>query len=249
MANENAVTKFDVAGNEVKLSAQNVRNMLVRSKTPELVSDSDIYQFIALCKFQKLNPFLNEAYLTKYKDYPAQIVISKEAYFKRADEAPSYDGIEAGVIVMRGEEVLELEGAFFLDTDILVGGWAKVYRTDRRRPVTARVKLSEYDTGQSLWLAKKSTMIAKVAKVQALREAFPTQLGAMYTHEEVTIETTYEDVTNKVEREKLEQANTQPIDLPKAEQAKPEPEPKAETKPKPEQKAMNLGEENEHPAF
>ena len=29
------------------------------------------------------------------------------------------------------------------------------------------------------------TMISKVAKVQALREAFPAQLGAMYTQEEV----------------------------------------------------------------
>ena len=60
-----------------------------------------------------------------------------------------------------------------------------VYRSDRDYPVVAKVNLNEYDKQQSVWNEKKSTMIAKIAKVQALREAFPTQLGAMYTAEEV----------------------------------------------------------------
>ena len=38
-----------------------------------------------------------------------------------------------------------------------------------------------------------STMIAKVAKVQALREAFPAQLGAMYTQEEKVVDVSYEE--------------------------------------------------------
>ena len=41
-------------------------------------------------------------------------------------------------------------------------------------------------------------MIVKVAKVQALREAFPAQLGAMYTAEEVIEK---EDTKAKVEKE------------------------------------------------
>lgn len=41
-------------------------------------------------------------------------------------------------------------------------------------------------------------MISKIAKVQALREAFPAQLGAMYTQEEQEVKfTEYEDVTDK----------------------------------------------------
>ena len=48
----------------------------------------------------------------------------------------------------------------------------------------AKIPLSEYDKNQSTWNEKKATMITKVAKVQALRDAFPAQLGAMYTSEE-----------------------------------------------------------------
>ena len=63
-------------------------------------------------------------------------------------------------------------------------------------------------------------MIRKTAVVQALREAFPTQLGAMYTAEErgVPEDATYEDVTTRVEREKAAEANrtTLSIDNPPA---------------------------------
>jgi len=52
-------------------------------------------------------------------------------------------------------------------------------------------------------------MISKVAKVQALREAFPTQLGAMYTSEEsgVTIDIDHVDLSERkpVESEVMQQ--------------------------------------------
>ena len=69
---------------------------------------------------------------------------------------------------------------------------------------TSLYTLSEYDKKQSLWKDKQSTMISKVAKVQALREAFPSQLGAMYTQEEQTIQdTTFEDVTPSKEAQNI----------------------------------------------
>ena len=92
-----------------------------------------------------------------------------------------------------------MEGCFYNEkTDILVGGWCEVYRSDRRFPIIAKVNLAEYDKKQSIWNEKKSTMISKIAKVQALREAFPAQLGAMYTQEEQEVKfAEYEDVTDK----------------------------------------------------
>jgi len=173
---------YQVAGQDVKLSYQIVRDFLTKGNGT--VTDQDLTQFISICKYNQLNPFLNEAYLVKFGTQPAQMIVSKEALMKRADECPNYDGIQAGVIVMREGHEVELEGCFYRESDILVGGWAKVYRSDRKFPVTAKVLLSEYDKKQSTWNEKKSTMISKVAKVQALRESFPTQLGAMYTREE-----------------------------------------------------------------
>lgn len=179
---------YEVAGQEVKLSYSIVRKYLTKGNAD--VTDQELVQFISVCKFNKLNPFLNEAYLIKFKsargDGNAQMVVSKEAFFKRAEASEQYDGIESGIIVLRGDNVVELEGCFRQAKDVLLGGWAKVYRKDRRMPTVSKVNLSEYDKGNSIWNEKKATMINKIAKVQALREAFPSQLGAMYAKEETT---------------------------------------------------------------
>lgn len=182
---EKGVTVYQVAGQEVKLSYAIVRNFLTRGNGK--VSDAEIVQFISLCRFNQLNPFLGEAYLVKYSDStPAQLVSSKESFMKRAESSNHYQGYRAGVIVLRDNQAIELEGAFLLPTDKLVGGWAEVYRDDRKFPIVARVSFAEYNKGQSTWNEKPATMIRKVAEAQAFREAFPVQLGAMYTPEEGT---------------------------------------------------------------
>lgn len=182
------IVTYEVAGQEVKLSYSIVRKYLTKGNAD--VTDQELVQFISVCKFNKLNPFLNEAYLIKFKsargDSNAQMIVSKEALFKRAEACEQYDGIEAGIIVLRGDNVVELEGCFRQAKDVLLGGWAKVYRKDRRVPTVSKVNLSEYDKGNSIWNEKKATMISKIAKVQALREAFPSQLGAMYAKEETS---------------------------------------------------------------
>lgn len=210
--NDKGVCNYNVAGQEVKLSYQIVRDYLVKGGGN--VSDQDLVQFISICKFNQLNPFLGEAYLVKYGTSPATMLVSKEALLKRADACDNYEGMEAGIIVLRDGKVVELEGCFFGDNDVLVGGWAKVYRSDRRFPTVAKVRLDEYDKKQSIWKEKPSTMISKVAKVQALREAFPAQLGAMYTAEEKGIkDAEYIEVKDEVEQDKREQANKKRISL------------------------------------
>ena len=182
--NEKGICNYNVAGQEVRLSYQIVRDYLVKGGGK--VSDQDLVQFISICKFNQLNPFLGEAYLVKYGTTPATLVVSKEALLKRADACENYEGMEAGIIVIRDGKVVELEGCFFADNDKLVGGWAKVYRSDRRYPT--------------------------VAKVQALREAFPAQLGAMYTAEEKGIkDADYVEIKDEVEQDKREHANKKHI--------------------------------------
>lgn len=198
---------YKSAGQDVTLSRTIVRNYL--TKGSDKVTDADIVQFISICQFNQLNPFLNEAYLIKYGNQPAQMVVSKEALLKRADACDAYDGMQAGIIVLRAGQVLEVEGCFLAPEDKLLGGWAKVYRADKKYPYVSKVSLAEYDKKQSLWNDKPSTMISKIAKVQALREAFPAQLGAMYTAEEQS----YTDEQTPVETEIRNNANRQPIGI------------------------------------
>lgn len=203
MATTNEIkVSYSVGGNEVTLTPNTVANYLVRGNSK--ATEQDIIMFMSLCKFQKLNPFLNEAYLVKYGSQPAQMITSKEAYFKRAEENPNFKGIRSGIIILRQNEIQEVEGCFQAPGDLLLGGWAEVYRSDRDYPVVAKVNLSEYDKKQSVWTEKKSTMIAKIAKVQALREAFPSQLGAMYLGEETA---EYAEVS-EVETESKKQADS-----------------------------------------
>lgn len=183
--NKNPIVEYEVAGENIKLSYQIIRDYLTKGNGA--VTDQDLMQFMSVCKFNKLNPFLNEAYLIKFGTQPAQMIVSKEALMKRAEANENYAGLEAGLILMRKDEILEVEGNFYLKTDEILGAWAKVYRKDRLKPFVAKVTIEEYDKKQSNWNDKKATMIAKVAKVQALREAFPVQIGALYTSEEQEI--------------------------------------------------------------
>ncbi|GIJ96603.1 hypothetical protein CAPN001_11720 [Capnocytophaga stomatis] len=194
---KNPVVEYEVAGENIKLSYQIIRDYLTKGNGA--VTDQDLMQFMSICKFNKLNPFLNEAYLIKFGSTPAQMIVSKEALMKRAEANEQYNGLEAGLILKRNEEVIEVEGNFYLKTDEILGAWAKVYRKDRLKPIVAKVNIEEYDKKQSSWNDKRATMIAKVAKVQALREAFPAQLGAMYTQEEQqnVIDISHREVVDK----------------------------------------------------
>lgn len=185
-ANDKGKVTYEVNGEEVNLSFQIVRNFLVRGNDP--VTDAEVVQFIFLCKANLVNPFVGDAYLVKYRNNngrpaTAQMIIAKEAFVKRAEASPKYGGYQAGIIVFRGGEVVELEGAFYADGDKLIGGWARV-DNGRKYPVVQKVRLAEYNKDQSTWKSMPATMIRKVALAQALREAFPLQCGGMYIPEE-----------------------------------------------------------------
>lgn len=221
MSNNEILNKpvvYEVGGQEVKLTGSMVKNYLTRGN--DSVGDQEIIMFINLCKYQQLNPFLNEAYLVKFKGAPAQIITSKEAYMKRAFADPNFEGMKAGIIVQRGEEILELEGSFSLSGDLLLGGWAEVYVTGKQHPYVTKINLDEFSKGQATWKSMPKTMIRKTALVQALREAFPDKLGAMYVEEEQGVAKEAHS-TEEISSEIAANANSQVIDIP-AQEVKPE---------------------------
>lgn len=218
--------EFEVNGEPVKLSGNTVREYLVRGNGA--VSEQEVVMFINLCKFQKLNPFLNEAYLIKFGSQPSQIIVSKEAFMKRAESNPNYKGFVAGIIVERNGDLVEIEGAVKLEKDKLIGGWCKVYRKDREMPIVSKISLDEFGKGQATWKQMPLNMIRKSAIVNALREAFPENLGAMYTEDDADLNK--KDVTpeQQVQQEIKQHANREIIDIPTTNvktETKREPEP------------------------
>lgn len=170
---------------EVTLTPAFVKNYLVTGDAKN-VSTQEVVMFINLCKYQQLNPFLREAYLIKYGSQAAQLIVGKAAFEARAERDPRYQGYDAGIVIMKEDRTLEYrKGTLIVPGETLVGGWAEVYVEGKVKPIYVAVSLSEYSTGKSTWAQKPATMIRKVAKMQALREAFPNALSGMYTAEEL----------------------------------------------------------------
>ena len=94
--NEYTVT-YDLDGQEIKLTLPIVQNFVVNGTGKITLQEYKI--FTELCKCRKLNPFLKEAYLIKSGNASAQIVVGKEAVFKKALRNPNYNGLRSGIIV------------------------------------------------------------------------------------------------------------------------------------------------------
>jgi phage recombination protein Bet len=156
-----------------------------------MANEQEIMHFLAVAKYHRLNPWLREAYLIKYaQNQAAQIVVGKDFYNRRAQEFPTYKGHAAGIILQvnssDGKIVIERRtGAFHTDGETLLGGWAKIHRSDLVEPIEIEVQLREYDKQQANWKSMPSTMIRKVALSQAWREAFPKEFEGLYDEAEV----------------------------------------------------------------
>lgn len=162
------------------LTNDNVRKYICPTAT-----DNELFMFLKLCEARNLNPFIKEAYLVKYNNSPATLIVGKDAFTKKAEDHPAFDGFEAGIIIKTDNGLVYREGQFVDKGEHLVGGWASVARSDRKIPFRSEVSMTEYNTGKSSWAKIPATMIRKVALVQALREAFPSDLGGCYDSAEM----------------------------------------------------------------
>lgn len=181
---------FKAGINNITLTPKDVYGMIASGNVKP--NYSEVIVFIHTCKDLGLNPFLRDAYITKYSEnLPATIVVGKNAFMKRAESHPEYKGFQAGLIIEDSEGNIDYkEGSFVSSKYKVIGGWCKVYRNDREKPFLIEVDINEYvgkkkdGTKNQQWETKEKTMIRKVAIVQCLREAFPQELSSMYVEEE-----------------------------------------------------------------
>ena len=183
MKNSLATLEYTMADGQV-LTADTVRNYLVSGNGN--VTDQEVVMFIELCKAQHLNPFIREAYLIKFGNSPANIVVGKDVFVRRAYRNPDYEGMRAGIVVVdKTGDVKEREGSLKAPGETLIGGWCEVYIKNKKHPIKSIVSLEEYSKAQSTWKSMPMVMIRKVAMVTALREAFPEDLQGMYDASEM----------------------------------------------------------------
>ncbi len=181
-AQNQSIQFVDDAGNAIVVTQQDVMQFICPQATGQ-----EVVFFMELCRAQRLNPFLREAFLVKYKGSPASMITAEVVFERRANAHPDYEGMECGVTFLNKNGVIDKrEGTatYRVAGETLVGGWARVHRKGRSDSY-AEITLDEYDKGQSVWKTMPGVMINKCAKAVALRLAFPSDFQGMYLEEEM----------------------------------------------------------------
>lgn len=238
MENQLQTTKGAYLTDLQQLDGETLRNFV---DPKHQASPQELQTLLAIVKNRNLNPFTKEVYFIKYGNNPAQIVVSKDAFMKRAEQNQNYDGFESGVIYEDEKgELKTKKGVILPRKATLIGGWCEVYRKDRSRPVYREVELSAYNTHKNWWQKAPGQMIEKVAIVAAVRDAFSENVGGLYTADEmeqaapidVTPRETQEDVKARkmaqVEQYRQEQAQSvqpEPELVEEADEAEEQPQP------------------------
>ena len=167
----------------------------VKAHICKTASDQELKLFIEICRSHNLNPFIDEIYLIKYPGSAANTVVGKGVFLERAFNNPNFDGFEAGIIVIdESGELIRREGAFRLDSETLVGGWAKVHMKNKKHPYVNEVRLNDYiktkKDGQptKFWKMMAETMIRKVPLTQTLKEAMPGEFNQLWDADALVID-------------------------------------------------------------
>jgi phage recombination protein Bet len=179
--------------------------------------------FFSVCKTYELNPFLKDIYAIKFGNQPATFIIDYKVMQQAADNNPMFDGLKVGVLYLDANgQPKEREGAYILPGEVLIGGWCDVFRKDRNHTnrtyalYDENVKTTKDGKPNTNWATKPVFMCVKVAKAQALREAFPNMFSNnTYTtdemperDEDMIINQTVEEVNKKQEKKTASKKST-----------------------------------------
>lgn len=163
-------------------------DIAVPTASGALPNESDCLRFMHLCEGRKLDPWTGDVFMIGYdsKNGPKfEPITSFQHLLKRAEASPNFAGIESGVVVKTANGLENRVGHIVLDGEVIIGGWAKAHRDDRKVCHESAVQFSTYNTQKSRWNIDPAGMITKVAKAAALREAFPNVVGGLYVEEEM----------------------------------------------------------------
>lgn len=192
---KNEIMKYKTDLGEVSLTNEIVRTQIAKGQD---ISDSEIHNFMQLCFYRKLNPFLGQAHLIKFKD-KIQMVVGKDVFTERLNKNPLCEGWESGLILYDKEDkkVIERVGTFFLPNEELVGAYCIIERSGWKKEFKWTVRLSDYfrtyykdgkTLPMGLWGTMPGVMITKCCTVAAVRNVFPEEFGGMYDASELGIE-------------------------------------------------------------
>ena len=194
MANELVKTYTASDGQEITLNPSIMARWVLGGA--DNVPEQEYAKVIMTCAARGLNPLAGDVAIQPHWNKrkccnELSVVMTKDYFQRRAAMHPSYDGKEAGIVVLTqdGRPVRrEGSGLYKALGETLLAGWCKVHVKGRSVPEYKEVSFDEYNTGMSLWNTKPATMVMKVAISQALRDAFPNEFQGLYEAEEMGLD-------------------------------------------------------------
>lgn len=195
MAGELTRTYTASDGQELTLSPGVVAKYIIGNI--DKVPDEEYAKVIMTCAARGLNPLAGDVMVQPHWNKnrgcnELSMVLTKDYFQRRAAANPMYDGKESGIIVLsRDGRPVKRKGAgiYYELGEKLLAGWCEVFVKNRSKSEYKEATFSEFNTGRSSWSKMPAIMIEKVAKSQALREAFPDEFQGLYEPEEMGIET------------------------------------------------------------
>ena len=180
-------------------------DLVKRTVCPQGIPDTEFALFVEQCKRSGLDPLIKQAFcvkrrqnigsrqnpkwIDKFEFQPAEA-----GMLARAEAFPDFRGITAAAV--HANDTIEIDpGAGTVshrftpgpNRGAVIGAWAKVERVDRT-PVVVWLNLGDYVQDSPMWKRLEATMIAKCARVAALRVAYPSAFGGLYIREEMPAE-------------------------------------------------------------
>lgn len=159
-------------GNEIAVIDFSNREMIdtLKATVAQGLGDQEFKLFAEFCKSTRLNPFKREIWAIKAGNR-LQLMTGINGFFAIANSHPQFDGLECEV---------ELD-----DKGLPAKAIARAHRKDRKFPAVGIALLRESKGASPVWNQQPSVMLTKVAKARALREAFPQEMGGLYTDDEM----------------------------------------------------------------
>lgn len=168
---------------------------LLRNQIAPGFNDRELAYCLTVARARNLDPFQKQVYFTKRKQRLG------DAWIEKVDVEPTIGGLQAiadRTGELDGEEEPqwcgpdgEWQDVWLDEHNPPVAARFRVYRKGRSKPFHAVAKYSEYvqltrdGRPTAMWQKMPANQLMKCAEAKALRRAFPTELGGIYTHEEM----------------------------------------------------------------
>ena len=180
--------KIDYSDGSISLSVEDVLKWVAPGAPP-----NEAMRLLVISRMCRLDPFRKEIHLVPFTSKKTGVttwtlVIDKAGWLRMAETHPQFDGHESGIVLRNLEsgEMTEVDGEIVPNGWGVVGGWAKVYRKDRRFPTVSRVGSECVRDGNPQWETQMPMMYRKTALVHSLRESgLCFGLGGIYDRGEV----------------------------------------------------------------